>query len=523
MLLRTAWLNSFYDCSLVPLCRVYSDMVPFLTITPAKDPLRINIQFITQRLIKQRLHESIFVVLVTLTLINLGIDPPSGIVEGTLTTSTTITNTTAPLQDSTSPTSGCTNANWGPGSAFFTILSLAFAYYCQPPGSLFFKSKSAKTSRLWRLSPVFILLETMEVIVQLGHGILISGVGWRATCWAILECRAKLTSAWPENPKDLTHKFPGTSSGIRVILWPLTTLQLVKILAISGMPLTSALGLAYYLAWILDEALLLTCKNPLRKSEQQSVLGLVKRWGGWNYTAQWAQWCSRRKEVFAVCVVQIGNCIQVVVMLWLLILNGSNLSIRSNHQRFIGEFPARVSPWLMILWVAPYWIATEIVTWQLYSRPRSSFTLYKALYVRATPLLLLASRPISDKQALTSYLLFLLPWVLLELSVLLWKLVAIVSLRLWLMSPISREWDWDVLADWIWCWGAEEETQAPLRIEACEGCGEGCEECEDYGMWITCAAVIAGGLVLVGYVGVGKWRYFVCEGTRKPGWVEWLG
>src|SRR5690349_1599706 len=53
----------------------------------------------------------------------------------------------------------CSDKNWASGSAFFTIVAVASSYFLQPKGSHVFLG----SGRMWRLSPLFTLLETLWI------------------------------------------------------------------------------------------------------------------------------------------------------------------------------------------------------------------------------------------------------------------------------------------------------------------------------------------------------------------------
>ena len=59
----------------------------------------------------------------------------------------------------------CNGSSWSPGSAFFTIIALTFGYFAHPRGS----SVHSSSGRMWRLSPLFALNETMVLLIRIGY------------------------------------------------------------------------------------------------------------------------------------------------------------------------------------------------------------------------------------------------------------------------------------------------------------------------------------------------------------------
>lgn len=82
----------------------------------------------------------------------------------------TLGNSSLPLANITTPSNAtgeanpaCTDANWSPGSAFFTIIALTFGYFAHPRGSSVYRD----SGRMWRLSPLFALNETCVLLVRI--------------------------------------------------------------------------------------------------------------------------------------------------------------------------------------------------------------------------------------------------------------------------------------------------------------------------------------------------------------------
>ena len=59
----------------------------------------------------------------------------------------------------------CNENSWSPGSAFFTIIALTFGYFAHPRGSSVYSS----SGRMWRLSPLFALNETIVLLIRIGY------------------------------------------------------------------------------------------------------------------------------------------------------------------------------------------------------------------------------------------------------------------------------------------------------------------------------------------------------------------
>jgi len=59
--------------------------------------------------------------------------------------------------------SSCPPTSWAPSSAFYFLLSLALGCISHPRGSLTFN----RSSRAWRLSPIFLLIENIKILTQL--------------------------------------------------------------------------------------------------------------------------------------------------------------------------------------------------------------------------------------------------------------------------------------------------------------------------------------------------------------------
>jgi hypothetical protein len=56
----------------------------------------------------------------------------------------------------------CTNNNWAPSSALYFLVALALGCLSHPKGSLVFP----RSSRIWRLSPLFLLIENAQILIH---------------------------------------------------------------------------------------------------------------------------------------------------------------------------------------------------------------------------------------------------------------------------------------------------------------------------------------------------------------------
>lgn len=79
----------------------------------------------------------------------------------------------------------CTDNNWSLANALYTIVAVMLAYYSQPPGSIVFRS----AGRVWRLSPVFALWETLHILWMLLVGCYWYGYPLAVTSHTILAIR----------------------------------------------------------------------------------------------------------------------------------------------------------------------------------------------------------------------------------------------------------------------------------------------------------------------------------------------
>lgn len=72
----------------------------------------------------------------------------------------------------------CTEANWSRASAFWFLVTLAIACLAHPRGSLLFH----RAGRVWRFSPIYLLVEDFVIMTRLGFGIKRNGRRtWRKT------------------------------------------------------------------------------------------------------------------------------------------------------------------------------------------------------------------------------------------------------------------------------------------------------------------------------------------------------
>jgi hypothetical protein len=86
--------------------------------------------------------------------------------------------------------SSCPPTSWAPSSAFYFLLSLALGCISHPRGSLTFN----RSSRAWRLSPIFLLIENIKILTQLFQCVRSQGWRWngkavRIYAFAILALR----------------------------------------------------------------------------------------------------------------------------------------------------------------------------------------------------------------------------------------------------------------------------------------------------------------------------------------------
>lgn len=91
----------------------------------------------------------------------------------------------------------CTNNNWAPSSAFYFLLALALGCLSHPRGSVIF----TRSSRVWRLSPLFLLIENVQILIHIFQ--CARSQGWRALrvyAYAILALREG--NAWCQGEYD---------------------------------------------------------------------------------------------------------------------------------------------------------------------------------------------------------------------------------------------------------------------------------------------------------------------------------
>src|SRR4051794_4098127 len=111
-------------------------------------------------------------------------------------------NNTAPLNSSAVPTQTpqerppCSDSNWSRASAWWFLAGLAIACISLPRGSLNFH----RSSRVWRLSPIFLLVEDLTILLYIIDGLSIYGrtiSNFRLCCLSILATREG--NAWSQD------------------------------------------------------------------------------------------------------------------------------------------------------------------------------------------------------------------------------------------------------------------------------------------------------------------------------------
>jgi hypothetical protein len=95
----------------------------------------------------------------------------------------------------------CPATSWSGQSAFYFLLSLALGCISHPRGSLIFN----RSSRVWRLSPIFLLIENGEIAFRILECVRAQGWKWRAKAvrvhvYAILALREG--NAWSQAEYD---------------------------------------------------------------------------------------------------------------------------------------------------------------------------------------------------------------------------------------------------------------------------------------------------------------------------------
>jgi hypothetical protein len=128
------------------------------------------------------------------------------------------------------------------GSATFIFIVLIFGCLSQPPGSLIVSLEFGYT-RIWRLSPIFCLLEFFHILVCLLSARLFR-IPQPQIAFMLL---ARRTSATHGDQRSL---FDYTERPKLEFILP-TVLQMVKVIFVRGSPLTTALAAMYSLDWIL--------------------------------------------------------------------------------------------------------------------------------------------------------------------------------------------------------------------------------------------------------------------------------
>ncbi|PMD38819.1 hypothetical protein L207DRAFT_513300 [Hyaloscypha variabilis F] len=95
----------------------------------------------------------------------------------------------------------CPSTSWPGQSAFYFLLSLALGCISHPRGSLIFN----RSSRVWRLSPIFLLIENGEIVFRILECVRAQGWKWRGKAvrvymYAILALREG--NAWSQAEYD---------------------------------------------------------------------------------------------------------------------------------------------------------------------------------------------------------------------------------------------------------------------------------------------------------------------------------
>jgi hypothetical protein len=100
-------------------------------------------------------------------------------------------NETLPTNATLSIPQPCDDTNWSAGSAFFTLTALTFGYIAHPRGCMIFE----RSGRMWRLTPLFALVETCMVWTRVISGALGKpGTSFRILCHALIAVR--LCNSW---------------------------------------------------------------------------------------------------------------------------------------------------------------------------------------------------------------------------------------------------------------------------------------------------------------------------------------
>jgi len=100
-------------------------------------------------------------------------------------------NETLPTNTTSSIPQPCDDTNWSAGSAFFTLTALTFGYIAHPRGCMIFD----RSGRMWRLTPLFALIETYMVWTRIVSSALKKpGPSFRVICNALMAVR--LCNSW---------------------------------------------------------------------------------------------------------------------------------------------------------------------------------------------------------------------------------------------------------------------------------------------------------------------------------------
>lgn len=226
----------------------------------------------------------------------------------------------------------CTDANWSAGSAFFTLTALILGYVAHPRGCLVWN----RSGRMWRLSPVFALIEACFIWKRIIQGLLWANVSFPVVCHTLMAVR--IGNSWQPSeikaflkkmddhtdvetgfgsngdgnemttlnayrhighfPPEIEREYQRTCDKIfqehlnlvrdfekgpsfRVFIWFPMILQVMK-LAIVGGPgaiLTQIIGWSYFGAWLSIETLMITIsQRPLTAPERFQAISLSRRW-----------------------------------------------------------------------------------------------------------------------------------------------------------------------------------------------------------------------------------------------------
>lgn len=226
----------------------------------------------------------------------------------------------------------CTDANWSAGSAFFTLTALTIGYIAHPRGCLVWN----RSGRMWRLSPVFALIEACFVFERIIQGLLWANVSFPVVCHTLMAVR--IGNSWQPSdikaflkkmddhtdeetgfgsngdgnemailngyrhighlPPEIEREYHRTCDKIfqehlnlvrdfergpsfRVFIWLPMILQVMKLAIVdgSGAIFTQIIGWIYFGAWLSIEILMITIsQRPLTARERLQATSLSRRW-----------------------------------------------------------------------------------------------------------------------------------------------------------------------------------------------------------------------------------------------------